>query len=218
MAEEITTLPSSSSSQLDRLAACITQTIFTVLETFTKQVFPRPSGHRWWNQDCANTVKILRMITQDSCTSSEDIQEAKQVFKHVIWHSKRNFWRAKIDNFKDPRDIFKAVKWNQTEGALPISPLREGDYLHTSTDDKTSYLVHTLLQKTSCSEDVMLNLEPVDNPALPFPAVSEVEVYDAIVCPKNSTPGKDGINTLILLKSWPFLGPALITLYQHCLV
>ena len=139
MAEETATLsPSCSSSQLDRLAACITQAISTALEASTKQAFPRPSGHRWWNQGCANTVRMLRRITQDR------------------------------------------------------------DHLHTSTDDKTSYLVHTLLQKASCSEDVMVNLEPIVNPALSFLTVSEREVYDAIVQPKNSTPGKDGINTLIL--------------------
>ena len=182
VAEEIATLsPFSSSLQLDRLAACITQAISTALEASTKRALPRPSGHSWWNQDCANTVKVLRRITRDPCTSPEDVQEAKQVFKRVIRHSKRNFWRAKIDDFRDPRDIFKAVKWNQTEGTLPISPLREGDHLHTSTDDKASYLVNALLQKASCSEDVMVNLEPNANPALPFPTISEKEVYDAIV-------------------------------------
>ena len=109
------------------------------------------------------------------------------------------------------------MKWNRTEGSLPISPLKEGDQLHTTTEDKASYLVHALLQKASCSEDLDLNLEPINNPRLPFPDISEKEIYNAIARPKNSTPGKDGVSTLILRKAWPTLGPAISSLYQHCL-
>ena len=216
--KEIAILSSSSFSlQLNRLTACIIQTISTALKTFIKQALPCSSGHSWWNQDCANIIKILHRITQDFCISSEDIQEVKQVFKWIIQHSKHNFWQIKIDDFRDSQDIFKAVKWNQTEGTLPISSLREEDHLHTFTDDKASYLVHALLQKTSCSEDVMINLEPNANPVLFFSAISEKKVYDAIVQLKNSTPGKDGINILILWKAWLILRPAISTLYQHCL-
>ena len=110
-----------------------------------------------------------------------------------------------------------AVKWNRTEGTLPISPLKEGDQVHISTDDKASYLVRALLQKASCSEDVEANLEPIDDPKLPFPAITEKEIHTTIAKPKNSSPGKDGITTSILRKVWPSLGPAISTLYQNCL-
>ena len=216
--EEIATLPPCPSpSHLDKLAACITQTISTAMEASIKRAHARPSGHGWWNKDCTKTVRMLHKTTRNPESTPEDIQDARRVFRRVVQHSKRNFWRTKVDGFQDPQDVFKAVKWNQTEGALPISPLREGEHIHTSTDDKANYLVRALLQKASCSEDVRLNLEPVENSYLPFPAISEKEVYDAVVQPKNTTPGKDGINTLILRKAWPCLGPALLLLYQHCL-
>ncbi|ODM14978.1 hypothetical protein SI65_09473 [Aspergillus cristatus] len=194
----------------------ITQAISTALEASTKRAYPRPCGHKWWNQDCTRVVKTLRRVARDPTSTPEDIREAKQALRRVVRLSKRQFWRSKVDEFEEPKDVFNAVKWNRTdrtEGTLPISPLKEGDRLHTSTDDKASYLVRALLQKASCSEDVVLNLEPINNPTLPFPAITEKEIYTAVIKPKNSTPGKDGITTSILGKAWPALGPTISILY-----
>ena len=209
--------PRPSPSQLDELALSITQAISTSLEVSTKRAYPRPCGHKWWNQDCSSVVRTLRRTVQDPMSTPEDIRDAKQALRRVVRHSKRQFWRSKVDQFEEPRDVFNAVKWNRTEGTLPISPLKEGDQLHSSTDDKANYLVRALLQKASCSEDVEVNLEPINNPKLPSPVIMEKEIYTAVAKPKNSTPGKDGINTSILGKAWPTLGPAISTLYRHCL-
>lgn len=206
-----------SPSQLDELSNSITQAISTALETSTKRAYPRPCGHKWWNQDCSKVVRTLHKVARNPTSTPEDIQEAKKTFRRVVRLSKRQFWHSKINEFKEPKDIFRAVKWNRTEGSLPISPLKEGDQLHISTDDKANYLVRALLQKASCSGDMDLNLEPISNPHLPFPAFTEKEIYTAVARPKNSTPGKDGLSTLILRKAWPVLGPAISALYQHCL-
>ncbi|ODM20905.1 hypothetical protein SI65_03958 [Aspergillus cristatus] len=209
--------PHPSPAQLDELANSITQAISTALEASTKRAYPRPCGHKWWNQDCTRVVKTLRRVARDPTSTPEDIREAKQALRRVIWLSKRQFWRSKVDEFEEPKDVFNAVKWNRTEGTLPISPLKEGDQLHSSTNDKASYLVRALLQKASCSEDVEVNLEAIIDPKLPFPAITEKEIYTAVAKPKNSTPGKDGVTTSILRKAWPSLGPSISTLYQHCL-
>ena len=105
------------------------------------------------------------------------------------------------------------MKWNKTEGTSPISPLKGGDRLHCSTDDKANYLVRALLQKVSCSEDVEVSLEPIKDRKLPFPTITEKEIYTAVVKPKNSTLGRDGKPTSILRKAWPSLGPSISTLY-----
>ena len=182
--------PCPASSQLDELVFSIAQEIFTSLEASTKRVYPRPCGHKWWNQDCTKVVKTLRRVARDPTSTSEDIGDAKWALRRVVQHSKRQFWRSKIDEFEEPNDVFNAVKWNRTEGTLPISPLKEGDRLHTATDNKVNYLVRELLQKASCSEDVEVNLEPINDPKLPFPAITEKEIYTAVAKPKNSTPGK----------------------------
>ncbi|ODM21471.1 hypothetical protein SI65_02315 [Aspergillus cristatus] len=175
--------PHPSPAQLDELANSITQAISTALEASTKRAYPRPCGHKWWNQDCTRVVKTLRRVARDPTSTPEDIRDAKQALPRVVRHIKRQFWRSKVDEFEEPKDVFNAVKWNRTEGTLPISPLKEGDRLHTSTDDKASYLVRALLQKASCSEDVVLNLEPINNPTLPFPAITEKEIYTAVIKP-----------------------------------
>ncbi|ODM19726.1 hypothetical protein SI65_04712 [Aspergillus cristatus] len=168
--------PLPSPAQLDELANSITQAISTALEASTKRAYPRPCGHKWWNQDCTRVVKMLRRVARDPTSTPEDIRDAKQALCCVIQHSKRQFWH-----------------------------------------DKANYLVRALLQKVSCSEDVEVNLEPINDLKLPFPATTEKEIYNAVAKPKNSTPGKDGVTTSILKKAWPSLGPSISTLYQHCL-
>ena len=130
-----------SPAQLDELATSFTQAIPTALEASTKREYPQPCGHKWWNQDCSSVVRTLRRTVQDPMSTPEDIRDAKQALRRVVRHSKRQFWRSKVDQFEEPRDVFNAVKWNRTEGTLPISPLKEGDRLHSSTDDKANYLV-----------------------------------------------------------------------------
>jgi len=162
-------------------------------------------------------VRTLRRAVRDPTSTSEDIGDAKWALCCVVQHSKRHFWRSKVDEFEEPKDVFNALKWNRTEGTLPISPLREGDRLHNSMDDKANYLVRALLQKASCSEDMEVNLEPINDLRLPFPAITEKEIYTAVAKPKNSTPGKDSITTSILRMTWPALGLTITALYQHCL-
>lgn len=129
------------------------------LEASTKRAYPRPCGHKWWNQECARVVRTLHRVVRDPTSTTEDIREAKHTLRRVVRHSKRHICHTRIDEFKEPKDIFNAVKWNRTEGSLPICPLKEGDRMHNSTDDKASYLVHALLQKavtdqaTSASRD-----------------------------------------------------------------
>jgi len=98
--------PSPSPSQLDELAFSITQAISTSLEASTKRVYPRPCGHKWWNQDCSRAVRTLRRVTRDPTSTSEDIGDAKRVLRRVVRHSKRHFWRSKIDEFEEPKDVF----------------------------------------------------------------------------------------------------------------
>lgn len=143
------------------------------------------------------------------------MKRPKRALHCGVRHSKRHLWRSKVDGFEEPKDVFNAVKWNRIEGTLPIFPLREGDRLHTSTDDKAIYLVRALLQKALCSEDVEFNLEPISHPKMPFPAITEKEIYAVVARPKNSTPGKDSITTAILRKAWLALGPTITALYRH---
>ena len=62
-----------------------------------------------------------------------------------------------------------------------------------------------------------VNLEPINDPKLPLPTITEKEIYTAVAKPKNSTPGKDSVTTSILRKAWPSLGPAISLLYRSCL-
>lgn len=116
----------------------------------------------------------------------------------------------------DPTDVFRAVKWNRSEGSFPIAPLQENSTVHTAPEDKASFLVRTLLQKAAGVGDIEPS-PPLSHPSpLPFPPVREHEAQKAIFSPKNSTPGQDNIPTSTLKKAWPSLRPAIVTLYQQC--
>ncbi|ODM20665.1 hypothetical protein SI65_03718 [Aspergillus cristatus] len=129
--------------------------------------------------------------------------------------AKRHYWRTQLDNFSDSKDIFKAIKWNRTEGTFPTPPLKDGNRVHTTANAKAELLVKTLLQKAACTEDVPVNC---NNPeaTLPFPDVTTGEAHQAIFQAKSSTPGQDEIPNAVLKKAWPALGSHISALYKHC--
>jgi len=55
---------------------------------------------------------------------------------------------------------------------------------------RQSYLMHALLQKASCSEDMDFNPEPTSNPHLPSADITE-EIYIVEARPKSSVTGSD---------------------------
>ena len=95
--------PCPSPSQLDELTASITQAICTALEASTKQAYPWPCGHKWWNQNCTRMVRTLCRVARDPTSTSEDIGDAKWALCCVVWHSKCHFWHSKIDEFKESK-------------------------------------------------------------------------------------------------------------------
>lgn len=207
--------------QLDDVTRQITNALTTALEASTKRAHAKPRGHKWWNQDCRGAVITLRRASRDSSdpdSSNPEVskEDARKNFKRVIRRAKRDFWRSQIDSFASCQEVFQALKWTSTEGSFPITPLRDGDKVHTTPEAKSELLVRTLLQKAACTDDIGINLETNPAPSLPFPAVTEGEVHQAVFKAKSSTPGQDEITTLVLKKAWAIIGPHVTYLYQQC--
>lgn len=208
-------------NQLDDVTHQIINTLTTALEASTKRAHVRPRGHKWWNQECRVAVIALRRASRDvSDPDSSDPgvseEDARKNFKNVIRRAKRDFWRSQIDGFSSCQEVFQALKWTSTEGSFPITPLRDGDKVHTTAEAKSELLVRTLLQKAACTNDIDIDLEANLTPSLPFPAVTEGEVHEAVFKAKSSTPGQDEITSSVLKKAWATLGPYITYLYQQC--
>ncbi|ODM15661.1 hypothetical protein SI65_08895 [Aspergillus cristatus] len=138
-----------------------------------------------------------------------------EALDQTVHQAKRHYWCTQLDNFSDSKDIFKAIKWNRTEGTFPTPPLKDGNRVHTTANAKAELLVKTLLQKAVCTEDVPVNCS---NPeaTLPFPDIITGEVHQAIFQAKSSTPGQDEISNAVIKKAWPALGLHISALYKHC--
>src|SRR5699024_7101043 len=209
--------PCLSSEALDKYATTIIQAITNALEASTKRAHTRPSGHRWWNEDCRESVISLRRISRSPDSPPIEIEAAKRRFRGTVRQAKRQYWRTQLDSFTDSQDVFRAIKWNRTEGSFPIPPLNNGETVHTTSDSKAELLVKTLLQKAASAEDVPVNCNENGSEAtLPFPPVTTGEAHRAIFQAKSSTPGQDEIPNAVLKKSWPALGPHIAALYKHC--
>ena len=200
---------------LDQYTSAIIQAIKNALEASTKRAHAHPSGHRWWNEDCQEAVLALRRAAQDLDSPSTEIEAAQRTFRCTVRQAKRHYWRTQLDNFTDSQDVFKAIKWNRTEGSFPTPPLKDGNRVHTTANAKAELLVKTLLQKAAGTEDIPVNCS---NPeaTLPFPNITTGEAHQAIFRAKSSTPGQDEISNAVLKKAWPVLGLHISALYKHC--
>ena len=207
----------STPAQLDSLSTVITGAIMTAVEASTHRAYPRPNGHCWWNPECSAAVRTLRQVSRSSLSSEEDRKHTSKAFKQTVRRSKRQYWRDVLDNLKESKEVFRAVKWNRTEGSFPIAPLKEGNSTHVAPAAKADFLFRALLQKDPGAVDIVPKPPDSHASSLPFPPIREPEAKRAVSQPKNSTPGQDGIPSSILKKAWPLLGSAIAHLYNCCL-
>lgn len=201
---------------LDHYTSAITQAITNALEASTKRAHAHPSGHRWWNKDCQDTVVVLQRVSRDPDSLPTERETAQQNFRRTVHQAKHQYWQTQLDSFTDSQDVFRAIKWNRTVGSFPIPPLKNGETVHTTSDTKAELLVKTLLQKAACTNDIPMDNSDNLEATLPFPTITSGEAYQAIFQAKSSTPGQDEISNAVLKKAWPALSPHISALYKHC--
>ncbi len=209
-----------STTGLDQLADGITKAVADALQASTKRSTGRGTGQPWWNEACQRAAQVHR---QARSRSNEDEETgAKRDLRRVVRKTKRDYWREKINNATESKDIFQMVGWGHSAGNFHSPPLTDPESGATCVlpNEKRELLARTLLQKAACQEDIPTGLAEDETPLparLPFPPATRHEVEDSVLRAKSTTPGADEVSTDALRLAWPHLREAIYVLYSKCL-
>lgn len=209
---------SRSPESLDQLAEVLVEALNTALNASCKRAHKSGTGQPWWNSACKRTHSEFRRAVR-SARPAEEVESARRAFHDCISSAKRDFWRNKIDNLTESRDIFSAIHWAHSSGVYPSPTLVEPETgRHAVTpEEKRNVLAAALLNKCDPdAQDVPLtHLDPASGDrAIHFPLVSWRETEQAVLGAKTSAPGIDNVPTSILKLAWPLVGLFVHKLYS----
>lgn len=199
---------------VDRLTNLITQIIQVNMQRFLPRKIQSGNGTKWWNKECANKAAEYRRARRRGEATTE-----KHALRKATRAAKKEFWMKKVEEARQPKDIFKITSWHKYNGSFGSPPIKHNGSTFTDPSGKASALSRALLERRSNEEDISLELEPtVTKDELHIDALVELdEIEQCVLYAGNTAPGIDGITTQILRACWDSIKYAVLLLFRRCL-
>ncbi|KAL2890693.1 putative endonuclease/reverse transcriptase [Ceratocystis lukuohia] len=225
--------PDLTPKDLDETAEEITKAIHAAFEAATLTRKVSHSGYKWWNQECsdgkiavcrtrANLESLWFLERQGLTDLGPEIASAAQAYDHArkqlktaIQTAGRNFYRDLIGKLDTPQKIYQAAKWVANPQKTTSPALRDsGGQMRTSPAEKIEVLRHRYLLGN--------RLQDIQRPRIEarptrWSEITQEEAKEAIFKPRNTAPGKDGIQNKILTWCWTEMGALITDLFNLCL-
>ncbi|KAL2890718.1 endonuclease/reverse transcriptase [Ceratocystis lukuohia] len=188
------------------LAKGLIATVERALEASTPKTPPNIVLKPWWNEGCKEQNARMRRARIDHRNQPTDSQKrdeyAKQrkAMRKEITKAKRALMSKIIAGLKEPKDVFRAVKWANDKVDRRIPCCRDPTRRKPPAQPKNEWCFH----------------EP--NPeASEWPSLTREEVRDSLWKPANTAPGADRITNEVWKRAWEPLGNMITKLYNLCL-
>lgn len=208
---------------LDDEAVQLIGAVIQALDKATTRAISRKPGKPWWNEICHAAGFSLRQARLAFRADSDDdilyaaMKDARRVFKSTIEKVRKDYWRCKIGEFRNPKDIYRALKWSRygTRFAMPQLKNSVTNEMATTAEEKVALLLNTHTQPVTASDNGVFAM-PHQHGHL-FAPVTEEEVRLAVFKPGSTAPGIDGIQNEAWKLSWPVFGPLIHRHVARCL-
>ncbi|KAL2890009.1 RNA-directed DNA polymerase from mobile element jockey [Ceratocystis lukuohia] len=225
--------PNPTPQELDETAEDITSAIQTAFEQATPARKVSHSGYKWWNQECCDrkrhvcrtraVLKSLQSLERQGATnlgqektSAEHAHtQAKEQLRKAIQTAGRDFYRDLIGKLDTPKKIYQAAKWmaNPQKTATPALKDSDGQKRTTPLEKiqvlRNRHLLGNRLQDIQRPQTRTATYE--------WEEISQQEARKAVLKPRNTAPGKDGIQNKILAWCWPEMGTLITKFFNICL-
>ncbi|KKF93453.1 RNA-directed DNA polymerase from mobile element jockey [Ceratocystis platani] len=225
--------PNPTPQELDETAEDITSAIQTAFEQATPARKVSHSGYKWWNQECCDrkrhvcrtraVLKSLKSLERQGATnlgqektSAEHAHtQAKEQLRKAIQTAGRDFYRDLIGKLDTPKKIYQAAKWmaNPQKTATPALKDSDGQKRTTPLEKiqvlRNRHLLGNRLQDIQRPQTRTATYE--------WEEISQQEARKAVLKPRNTAPGKDGIQNKILAWCWPEMGTLITKFFNICL-
>ncbi|KAL2887168.1 RNA-directed DNA polymerase from mobile element jockey [Ceratocystis lukuohia] len=150
----------------------------------------------------------------DSQKRDEYAKQRKAMRQEII-KAKRALMSKIIAGLKEPKDVFRAVKWANDKVDRCIPLLQRPDKTKTTcTAESVALLLETHTKEHTENERFFHEPNPE---ASEWPPLTREEVKDSLWKPANTAPGADRITNEVWKRAWELLGNMITKLYNLCL-
>lgn len=193
-------------------AELLVRDITTALDGSTPRSKEGAHGAPWWTPACQTAHRVLRRARASGPSGDE-----KAHFKRTVRNAKRDYWRRAIEEADSLAEVYRITKWHKHAPNSRSPPLQTAEGLAVSPKAKMEVLRHNLLHRHLDTEDVPWTTPTVPRRHVPWPEITDKEVFNATCRVRSSAPGADEIPVKILREAWPTIGARVCRLFRSCL-
>ncbi|KAI0991864.1 hypothetical protein K3495_g16323, partial [Podosphaera aphanis] len=167
---------------------------------------------KWWTQDCGKAHRDLcRSRRLGICSTA-----VRRSFNKAVKKAKRDYWSDKIESVSNLPDAYKITGWHKKVAHWNTPPLEGPDGPVVTPQAKAQIFHSTLLSRHSDFEDIPDDVPSVPKQNLPWPPLTDDEIYRSCCQVTSSAPGPDEITVTALRQAWPIIGARVAALFRQC--
>lgn len=198
---------------------------FTTLWEQVTWVVGTPAGKRdssapWWTENCQRLWSEFQRVKRSAVNRADASAEEKAYTKGVR-AAKREYWRHRIDQLRDDKDLWNMVGWLGAGPRLRSPPLVINGEQVSEPLAKAEALQREVLGRFSAEDDLQgdpLEAWSPDEAKIPWDTqVSAEEAERSCIGVTSTSPGIDGMTVRLLKAGWASLAEPVRRLYQRCL-
>jgi Reverse transcriptase (RNA-dependent DNA polymerase) len=145
------------------------------------------------------------------------LQTTRNSFRKLVRKRKQEWYSSLIAAASPGKPIWKVAAWRKITDRFQPPPIIYNNTPYTSPQQRATILQQELFNRYSRANDISYPDISLSSSTIPFPlTISPSEAYDSIAV-GNTTPGADGILTILLKLAWPSIESSVTLLYNSCL-
>ena len=162
------------------------------------------AGVPWWQPSLTEARRLARQ-TDDW-----------EPFRKGVRKAKAEFWTRQINEAKG-KDVWRIGRWRQKRDPLGAPPLKDGDEIFVTGEEKAECFLQRLLAKAARNPAPALNGPPAKSlPIIPLPSLADTKA--CLLGSGNTAPGLDHLTTSVVRAVWETIGPNVQAIYAACLM
>jgi hypothetical protein len=173
----------------------------------------------WWTDECkaAHQDHLNARLNFDPQNGTP--LETRE-FLSIVRKAKKAYWKHRIDNIKDDKELYKIVGWHKLASAFKSPPLEVNGTVVEKTLEKAEVLRTEILERFSANDD--LESDPFTDwdgtgHLLWRQSVSIEEVERYTIGISSTSPGADKVTVRLLKACWEQVKHCIHGLFSRCL-
>ena len=130
--------------------------------------------------------------------------------------AKREYWHKKIEGVSTVSEAYQITGWHKNKSHFHTPPIEGPNGPVITPEAKAQIFRNTLLSRHLGQLDISTDVPTVAKRTIPWPKLTDQEIYRSCCQVTSSAPGPDEITVIALRNAWPIIGNRVAALFRQC--